>query len=44
MLRDLLEAGGGALPISHVGAGHWTDQNETRQFGNKHLNIENKEK
>ena len=44
LFRDLLEAGGGALPSPHVGAGHLIDQNETRQFRNKHLHTENKEK
>ena len=44
LLRDLLEAGGGALLIPHVGAGHLIDQRETRQFRNKHLDKENKEK
>ena len=44
LLIDLLEAGGRALPIPHVGAGHLIDQNETRQFRNKHLDKENKEK
>ena len=32
LYKDLLEAGGGALPSPHVGAGHLIDQNETRQF------------
>ena len=36
LYKDLLEAGGGALPSPHVGAGHLIDQNETRQFQNKH--------
>ena len=31
LLRNLLEAGGGALLFPHVGAGHQIDQNETRQ-------------
>ena len=44
LYKDLLEAGGGALPSPHVGAGHLIDQNETRQFRKKHLQKENIEK
>ena len=36
LFKDLLEAGGGALPSPHVWAGHLIDQNETTQFQNKH--------